>query len=361
MQLNVLIAEDEKSVRQNISGFINDLGIQYRLLGSACDGSEAIDFFTKNPVHILLTDIRMPKVDGFELIHYVYEKWPDTQTIILSGYDDFSYARRAMQYGIREYLLKPVSMQELNAAIMKVTSSLLNSKDNLSFLINQDKWDMKLIRLETKLFDAIELGNIQAVKDTLEFLLDGFCKRVGNDNLRFISFITDTLASLRKRLSSIDNVHLFYDQELKSLLSGFHPHDSIQSVRSKIEHFIMFCTNTVMMCRKQPCPDILFHCKEILNEHYKQEITLVGLARMVGVTPSYLSRLFKKELEINFTDYLNQLRIEKAKVLLDIPHMKILEIASKVGFNNAEYFSKMFKKVTGMNPNNYRLQRVQKG
>lgn len=356
--INVLIAEDEKSVRQNISGFIKDQGNHFRLIGSASNGVEALEFFREQPIHILLTDIRMPKMDGFELIESIYEEWPETKTIILSGYDDFAYARRAMQYGVTDYLLKPIIREELNMALVKILSSLSNATKYLSVFVNQEKWDMRLIRLEAKLLGAVEIGHTTAADAALTDLFKGFHQRVADDHLKLIPFIIDTLTSLRKRLSSIDTVQLYFDQELKLLSKVFEKHYSLDEIKLNVKEFILFCANTVKMCRQQSCPDILFHCKEILKSQYKQEVTLTSLASIVGVTPAYLSRLFKKELGINFIDYLNQIRITKAKELLDVPNIKVLEVASIVGFNNPEYFTKTFKKFTGMTPQNYRLKRL---
>lgn len=80
-----------------------------------------------------------------------------------------------------------------------------------------------------------------------------------------------------------------------------------------------------------------------IQKHYKEQITLNIVAEHVYVSTSYLSRMFKKELGINFIDYLNGLRIEKAKELLMDPKYKTYEVAEKVGINDAHYFSRLFK------------------
>ncbi|MBS4210496.1 response regulator [Bacillus sp. FJAT-50079] len=358
MKVNILVVEDEKKVRDSILSFIEELGCYYNIVGSASNGYEAIKFFKSQTIHILLTDLRMPKMDGFELIRKAYERSPETKMIILSGYDDFEYARRAMRFGVKDYLLKPIEREELNKALVNATSSLFSIPKNMLFFVNQEKWDMRLIRLEAKLLDAVEIGNVTAAEEALERLLLGFQQKVNEDRLRFIPFIVDTLTSLRKRLSSIDTVQLYFDQEIDSLLSAFEPQNSLEEINQRVKQFIIYCVKTVNMCRQQSCPDILFNCKKILDEQYKLDLTLTMIAQMVGVTPSYLSRLFKKEVGINFVDYLQQIRINKAKDLLNIPNMKILEVSEMVGFNNAEYFSRIFKRFTGITPQNYRSQSV---
>jgi len=94
--------------------------------------------------------------------------------------------------------------------------------------------------------------------------------------------------------------------------------------------------------------------KRYIREHYKEDISLPMLADLANVSAVYLSRLFKKNEGINFLDYLNQYRIEVAKkMLLDI-HFNINEVAELSGFKNAKYFSKIFKKIVGITPSEYR-------
>ena len=93
-----------------------------------------------------------------------------------------------------------------------------------------------------------------------------------------------------------------------------------------------------------------------MKEHYQRDISLSELAEVAGVSPNYLSRLFKEETGINFVDWLNKLRIEKAVQLMENSTMKIYEIAEKVGFSNYKYFSSIFKKITGHTPKQYQKQ-----
>lgn len=99
---------------------------------------------------------------------------------------------------------------------------------------------------------------------------------------------------------------------------------------------------------------ILRNALDYIHEHYKEQLTLNDVAEHVYVSTSYLSRMFKKELGKNFVDYLNGLRIEKAKELLMDPKYKTYEIAELVGIPDAHYFSRLFKKYEGLSPTEYR-------
>ncbi|PLS09629.1 response regulator [Neobacillus cucumis] len=359
MKINIIVVEDEARVRDSISSYIMELGSPFHLVGCASDGVEAIKLLEKNLTNIVLTDIEMPKMDGLHLIKQISERWPETKTVILSGYDRFEYVRQAMKFGVKDYLLKPIQKEELKGVLVNLSSHLRDhSKKHLSIMTNLEKWDMALIRLETKLFDAIDKGNTEEAKIALHMMLHEINHKVDHDHLRLLPFIVDSFISLRKRLTSFETVPDYFDQEWKKFLATLDPQDSFEIIEHKVCEFVIFCTTKVMECRKQSCPSVLFACQQFLQENYMKEISLQELAAIGGVAPSYLSRLFTKELGINYTDYLNQIRMEKAKELLAIPHIKVLEVASKVGFNNPHYFTRVFKKFTGMTAQEYQLERV---
>lgn len=94
--------------------------------------------------------------------------------------------------------------------------------------------------------------------------------------------------------------------------------------------------------------------KEYIQEHYYENVTLTEVAQRVGVTSGYLSTIFQKEMKIGFVDYLNEIRIEHACTYLRQNYLKTYEIAYKVGFHDDKYFYKVFKKIMGQSPSEYR-------
>lgn len=121
---NLLIVDDEKNIRLGLK-----LGIDWAALGigevyAACDGIEAITLLQEHPIHIIITDVRMPGIDGLELCARVSTLYPNTQMIILSGYSEFSYAQKAVRYGASEYLLKPVKIQELSECVKRCAEKI---------------------------------------------------------------------------------------------------------------------------------------------------------------------------------------------------------------------------------------------
>lgn len=102
------------------------------------------------------------------------------------------------------------------------------------------------------------------------------------------------------------------------------------------------------------CPQAVNRAKEYMEEHYTEEMTLQKVADVAGISPGYLSTLFSQYLDCCFVDYLNKIRIEHACDYLRQSYFKTYEIAYKSGYRDEKYFARVFKKVTGMSPGEYR-------
>lgn len=103
------------------------------------------------------------------------------------------------------------------------------------------------------------------------------------------------------------------------------------------------------------CHPIMLEVQKYIKSHYTQQIRQQQIADYFFINKEYLSRKFKQEFQISMVDYINQLRIDKAKELLLAPSAKVNEVALAVGFSDEKYFSTVFKKITGMSPKNYYL------
>jgi two-component system response regulator YesN len=91
-----------------------------------------------------------------------------------------------------------------------------------------------------------------------------------------------------------------------------------------------------------------------MNEHYRENLSLRSVAESVYLSPNYLGALFRTELGVSFTDQLIQIRIQKAKEMLQQSHLKLYEVAEGVGYQNIGYFTGLFKRITGLSPKEYR-------
>ena len=116
----VLLVDDEILVRDAIKENIDWKGLDCELVGDCENGQQAAEFVKTHPVDIVLTDILMPYMDGMELSHFLHDNYPDVVIVIFSGFGEFEYAKKAIQYNVSEYSLKPVTAVELTAVINKM-------------------------------------------------------------------------------------------------------------------------------------------------------------------------------------------------------------------------------------------------
>lgn len=118
----VLIVDDEMLIRQGIINYIEWESEGYKIIGEASNGEEALQLMELHHPHIIITDIVMPGMDGIELVKNVKEKYPDTEVIVLSSFEDFDYVRQTFQNGVADYILKPkLHTQELLQTLNRVT------------------------------------------------------------------------------------------------------------------------------------------------------------------------------------------------------------------------------------------------
>jgi two-component system, response regulator YesN len=123
--LKVFLAEDEIEVREGIKDSIDWMGEGFKFCGDAPDGELAYPLIQWEKPDIIITDIRMPFMNGLELSHLVKREFPKSKIIILSGYEEFKYAQEAIQIGVTEYLLKPIKSTELMKAVKKVRQQII--------------------------------------------------------------------------------------------------------------------------------------------------------------------------------------------------------------------------------------------
>lgn len=128
MELNVLIVDDEPIVCKGLRETVPWDKWGVRIAGEAHDGEEALEALARQDVDLILSDIRMPGMDGLELSRVISERFPAKRIVMLSGYDEFEYARQALRLGVRDYLLKPVDIDELMLVIRKIRHELAEER-----------------------------------------------------------------------------------------------------------------------------------------------------------------------------------------------------------------------------------------
>ena len=413
--IRVFLADDEIALRENLRNSFPWEEQGYQLVGEAPDGEMALPMLRDLNPDILLTDIRMPFMDGIQLCAEVQRAMPWVERIILSGYDDFEYARQAMSLGVREYLLKPVTAQELGQALNRVRQQIENRRQDLERLSalkervtseNQFLRDKLLASLFSDEADPEEDEALLRQMRSLGVNLMARCYIVVD-----IAFdaVSGSRAACRGALTSLAEMSggtVFVCSGAKgarALVLGDHPEDVEERAYSfansaihlpeleNEQHLLITIGDTVedfhdirksmrsarhlrhLQTAEGPAKRSIISsggrgsgygdgavtkARLFLEERFSDpNLMLSDAAEAVHLSQSHLSTIFAQETGMTFTQYLTGLRIGRARELLETTDLRSFRIAEDVGYNDAHYFSYMFKRHTGMTPSDYRKAR----
>lgn len=326
----LLIVDDEKIIRESIAECIDWQHQEIQIVGSCKNGFEALDIILDTAPDIVLTDIRMPGMDGLELVSQVKKIDPYIRFVILTGYPDFNYARKAIQYGVDDYLLKPVIETTILQTIDKVKATL------------PVYCDMALNNLIAQLVAAKKTGNQMVAAKAFKSFLDRF-----QEAERFRPMGIQLLMELHTRFpgQSFTEISVFTEKFFTEYRL-----DVLSELLTKHIMEILFYEKTEKSSLSQMV-------KEYVHRHLDDEnLSLKYIAENhLYINVNYLSRTFARQTGENFSNYLNRTRVEKSKQLLGkTDNVSVYKIAEELGFGkNPHYFSQVFKKYTGMTPSQY--------
>ncbi len=244
--VKVVIADDEYFILKELEDIIEWQRYGCEIVGIAKNGKEAKELVIEKEADLLITDIKMPFMDGLHVIADLCELQITCDYILISGFSDFSYALKGIKFGVSDYLLKPIEEEELSKAVLKVVKrqeKLLLSPDES---LNLDMYTM---------------------------------------NNRFIK-----------------------------------------------------------------------KAYEYVEKNYASPFSLQDVADHLGISQSYLSKLFVYKVKMRFTQFVNLYRIRISEQYLKATDKTIEEIAFLVGFNDYKYYSQVFKQITGMTPKQYKQE-----
>ncbi|WP_276353255.1 response regulator transcription factor [Cohnella caldifontis] len=168
--IRTVVAEDEELILQNLVKKIQAADAAFQIAGTAMDGAAALELLGRSPVDLLITDIHMPVMDGLEAIRQAHLKFPRVHKVIVSGYDEFEYARQAMQHEVVDYLLKPVKTSELELVLGKIKMKVLQERE--------ERNAAKVATLDNHAYTPEEI-----VRSVQLFLKDNFAKELNLEDI----------------------------------------------------------------------------------------------------------------------------------------------------------------------------------
>lgn len=472
----ILIVEDEVSSREGIRNLF-DASLLPLQIETAADGYDGYEKALSFQPDIIISDIKMPRWTGITMVENLRKKDLQSRIIFLTGFAEFEYAQKAIQFGASDYVLKPVVPSDLIQKVSHLLEELeqqntdsiqtdtdsklyLLSEDDLSdfqkklFIHNYTDYFLSVVYMEDETHLPPEIKEIlrKAPNAHVVTLADrhyrgiilGFSNHlVQHSMISRLSTLMEKHANLtciytmKKHTSDLDwlsqfqllarsicwsitygstffayNEEMtkdiatspdltFYKKELQRLYAAKEyaaclefiqnhlyqmqrkqcpPSQILMAVTSSIRnvfsekqylqalnritkaqtmHEITSCLNWYFEIGITPAADTHYSrlvqgAIHFIQESYSEPISLNTAADQLSITPQYLSKIFTQETSQTFVDYLTQFRMEKAKSMLANTNLQINVISSKVGYMDPKYFCTIFKKQTGVTPNQYR-------
>ena len=458
--MKVLIVEDERFIAQSVAQLVGEHPA-CTVAGTVGNGAEALKLMEQNPADLVITDIRMPVMDGMELLRQLQQRWPQCFTVVLSGYSDFNYARTALQCQAFDYLLKPVVRSKLFPILDKVAAAWQTRRRTQQRIRIQQALDGMILRQEgaesyyvllsppsQEPPEAVFGDGCQLFRSAFEQILvveDGtdvsgkapaYLERLQSDvpvNLICtrkavpVWSLQTVTAQLRRMLR--ERVRMFRSElfvvdpsepqvvQPGVSLRDLRPSRAVDAICTKKPEELRVCllevlsmpdlrrmemqnyldavlgdsrlayhlsperlsrTKTVLADRiaKAAAPEdcvrelvqqllepqdetaakrdaavIVQEIARQLDTDFHLPFTTEGLAKQHGLTPRYLNKVFKEYKGVRPMEYLVSLRMKRAKFILEtMPDAMIKDVANSVGYSDPLYFSKTFKKETGLWP-----------
>ncbi|MEW9123323.1 MAG: response regulator [Thermotaleaceae bacterium] len=308
------------------------------VIGQAESGEEALRLCEELQPDMIFMDIKIPGINGIDASKIIKEKYPHTMIFILTAYDEFDFARKAVKIGIDDYILKPAKPEEILSIIEKYKSKIKKAEDSMPI---------------EKLIHTIRLRRYSEAKGILEDMLnilECVYDKENEEGVKKANQIADSMVNIAMDIGLKNINGLSDDIERKITVSH-----EFKKIREELTDILDCIFSEIIDKKLYNASDEILAVVNYIEKNYSNRISLEEIADYINLNPQYLSRLVKKELGIGFSNYVTNLKIEKAKKLLSDTDMPVLNIALELSYNEANYFCKVFKKIVGMTPMEYRL------
>lgn len=411
--LRLMIVDDDEILRNGLVHNICWSEKNIEVVGTAKNGKEAVEKISVLAPDLILSDVQMPFMDGLELAEYVYKVYPEIKVILLTAFEIFEYAQRALKYGVTSYILKYESNDKILNEVEEAAERYRKECESRR-LVQEGKKQMKYELIRDLCWKELNLAEIQKRMKLCEWVNADveygilICYVSGSETEKTLSYL-NRVRKIGERielilLNYVQEVYIFSDEhytiflteqeknlewnivlnkleenirfwnkkEQMEILCGTDQAESrLEQIHERYRHSKEALEKEMLLVHSENSPriaiygtsrhghgqgaEIIEKIKSIIDRHYGDEkLSLNIIADEVFLSANYISSLFKKQEQITISDYIMQVRISKAKKLLSSTNYKTYEVANMVGYTNSQYFSVLFKRVTGYSPTEYK-------
>ncbi|MDD9268991.1 response regulator [Paenibacillus sp. GCM10023248] len=356
--IKVMVVDDDKLVRKGLMSAMPWRDFDMEVVGEASNGEKALEFMADNSVDLLLTDLAMPVMSGIELLKVVRKLYPSMYTVVLTFHQDFEYIQEALRLGAIDYIAKVQLEKERFEEVLGRIHKRIMEDAKHGLPAADDFYEAPPMAHGGTETPAAAGKDAEQVKDMW----------ASHEWLHQDAVFAAQLQQLKQlRLPQTKLIGLLYALTDKWNLL-FHPVDTaaiqLPDAFESWQGVEAWLTATREMIRKamekpafsQEVVDSVMKAVHIVSEEMKEPITAAIVAKRVNMSRSYFSQCFKEIVGVNFSEYIRNKRMEKAKEYLVYTNKTILWIAENVGYMDEKYFSRTFREQTGYLPSEYRVQ-----
>lgn len=404
---HTVVVDDERNTRDFLKKYINSNRNDFIVDMVFSNGIDAIEYIKNNYVDVIISDVRMPKCDGLQLSEYIYNNYPKIKVILMSAYEEFEYAHKAINLNVFYYMLKVIDIAELEEVLNRLRSLLEEEttayKEDINgiymqrekifcyCLLNHDINSRKkqlasagiALNSEKIVFDAYDIF-IKGIESFLESkwqygkekflisivqLIDMMFENV---HIMYYDFSEDKITVVVIRNDDMEmnpqeimreweneiSMFLNLDVEIKFLISDkcneFFENDiekvfgESTKLKNEVEEESSFSDNIIEN-------ENVERAVEYINKNYMKDISREDVAEAIYLNKVYLSSLFKQHMGMTINNYILKLRMEAAIKMLS-ENEKISSIYEKVGYNSQRHFARTFRAYTGYSLSDYKYK-----
>lgn len=342
--MRALIVDDDHLICSCLQQRIDwtDIGFENPMI--AHNGIEAMKIMEEEVPDLIISDVKMPILGGDELCRYVNEKYHNMPFIFISAYEDFSVAQLAIHYSVKGYLVKPLDkdkLDELAMLLVKIAQRKKTEKFVQQIVRNEYHKDLERI-LEEQNEEAVEefFGRIEVLSEQQGVDVVDICKHLLSPLFEYLC---------RKRVESIEQL---YSWEHKLM-------EELGSVDTKIcvAYVKQLYLESVSREERRNENDLIGQIQSVIEEKFNlPELNINMIGQLFRMSPVYLGRIFNEHTGMKIGEYILQKRIANACNLLKNSDMSVKEIAKACGYQDSNYFCKVFRKTIRMSPGEYRTK-----
>jgi len=342
--LKALIVDDDVFVRQCLMQMLPWQTLDFSQVLEAANGAEALETALREKPELVITDVKMPLMNGLELARHLSSSMMDVCVILLSEHSDFSFVRQALQCGVHEYILKPLTADKLREIGAKIAQAMAEMEKRRYYTsLSTDRANIRdLIR------QALESADDEMLPDTFVYLAT---QKIHRDDLKHFG-----LTFLSILFEQTEEVSLLKNEVEALRRDALASYPALKNVDDLLALVTDACQRCLRLCDSGDSADS--HVKrmvEYIETHFMDpDLSVAKVSECVHLSPIYTGALFKKSLGKSVVTYIHEVRVEQAKKMLMDDSLSVKEVSIRTGYVAPDYFTRLFSKAVGVTPSKYK-------